>query len=74
MVELAQQYGVTALGQQSRITTERLKQLSQLVDSGAVTVHVEKTFSLAQTAEALDYLKNTPPKGKVVIDLSSHLS
>lgn len=46
---------------------ERLVRLTDLVDQGIVTVNVEKTFSLELAEEALDYLKNTPPKGKIVV-------
>lgn len=58
---------VEAIAQQTKITKERLEELSKLVDSGVVHIEVEKTFPLEETAEALSYLKETPPKGKVVI-------
>ena len=58
---------IKAVVQGTQVTTERLKKLTQLVESGVVKVNVEKTFPLEQAADALEYLKTTPPKGKVVI-------
>jgi len=65
--ELAKIHGITAISQMSQVTTEHLHKLTELVDNGVVKIHVEKTFRLEEAVEALDYLENTPPKGKVVI-------
>lgn len=65
--ERATAKNIIARVQQTRVSTERLNKLAELVEQGIVTVNVEKSFPLDQAAEALDYLKNTPPKGKVVI-------
>lgn len=65
--QLMKQYGVTAISQQTRVTTEGLDKLTQLIEQGIVTVHVEKTFLLDQAALALAYLEHIPPEGKVVI-------
>lgn len=53
--------------QHTRVTTERLRDLSQLVDDGVVRVLVDKVFPLDQAAAALEYLANDHPRGKVVI-------
>jgi alcohol dehydrogenase len=66
---LAKQFGVTALTQGTKVTTERLTKLAELLDAGVVTVHIEKVFPLEQTGEALSYLQQTPPKGKVVVEV-----
>lgn len=65
--ERAKEKHIRMVAQQSQVSTDRLNRLSELVDTRVVTVHVEKTFPLEKTAEALEYLKNTPPQGKVVV-------
>lgn len=65
--ELMKQYGVTAISQFTQINTERLKKLAELVEKGAVKVHVDKTFPLEKAAEALEHLQKGHPRGKVVV-------
>lgn len=65
--ELAKAKNITVVTQFTQVTTERLEKLSELVENGAIIPHLEKTFPLEEAAQALDYLKNTPPKGKIVI-------
>jgi alcohol dehydrogenase len=65
--ELAQKFDVTALVQGTKVNPERLAKLSELLDKGVLAVHIEKTFPLEEAGEALAYLQQTPPKGKVVI-------
>lgn len=65
--ELSKKYEVNAIVQGTKVTTDRLNKLTELLDEGAVTIHIEKTFSLNETEKALAYLRQTPPKGKVVI-------
>ncbi len=67
---LANNQQITSFAQMTQVTTDRLKTLAQLVDAGAIKIHIEKTFSLDQTAAALTYLKVTPPKGKVIISMN----
>lgn len=66
---IAKERGVTAIAQATHATSARLAKLRELADAGALKVNVEKTFPLDQAANALDYLKNTPPRGKVVITM-----
>ena len=65
--DLMNKHGVTAIAQFTQINTERLKKLAQLVERGIVKVHIDKIFPLEKAAEALGYLQNGSPKGKVVI-------
>lgn len=65
--ELAKQYGVTPISQFTLVTTERLQKITELLEAGAITVHVAKTFPLEQAAEALDYLRSGKHYGKVVL-------
>lgn len=67
--ELMQQYGVKMISQFTQVTTERLNKLAKLIDNGAVRVHIDKTFALDRAADALDYLQNNHPRGKVVIEV-----
>ena len=67
--ELMEKFGAQALYQGTQVTTDRLQKLAELVDGGAVNVHVENTFPLTQAGEALSYLEETPPKGKIVIKI-----
>lgn len=65
--EKAQELGVTSIGQQTRITTERLDKLSELVDSGKIKIQVDKVYSLEQARDAFVYQEDIHPRGKVVI-------
>jgi NADPH:quinone reductase-like Zn-dependent oxidoreductase len=51
------------------VTTERLTKVAELVDDGALKVHVDKIFPLEQASAALQHLENQSPKGKVVLKL-----
>ncbi|NTU98865.1 NADP-dependent oxidoreductase [Candidatus Falkowbacteria bacterium] len=67
--DLAKQYGVRALNQFTQVNTGRLDTLAKLVDQGVVKVHIEKTFGLEQGSEALAYLEEKHPNGKIVIKI-----
>lgn len=67
--ELMEQYGVKGIAQQTRVTTELLTKLAELVDQGVIKSYIDKVFPLEQTAEALGYLEKGHPKGKVVIEI-----
>ena len=61
------QYGVKAIFQFTQVNRDRLTKLAQWVDQNNIQVNVEKTFSLDEAANALDYLKDIHPRGKVVL-------
>lgn len=61
--------GITAIAQNSGVTTARLQRLKELVESGVIKPQIAKTFSLDQAAEAYDFLENSHPKGKVVVHI-----
>jgi alcohol dehydrogenase len=66
--ELMEHYGVKAISQFTQVNKERLTKLAQWVDqNNNIKVNVEKTFSLDEAAQALDYLKEIHPRGKVVL-------
>ena len=66
---LAKQYGVTAIGQMTHVTTEILKRLAHLVDGEAIKVHVDKIFPLEKAKEAFQLLEEGHPRGKVVLEI-----
>lgn len=66
---LEAQYGVMTIAQMTKVTTDKLEKLAELVDAGTITVHVEKTFPLDQTKEAFSFLETQHPKGKVVVTI-----
>lgn len=68
--DLMRDYGVEAIAQFTQVTAERLARLAELVDQGAVKVHVDRTFPLQQAGEALQSLEKTPPKGKIVLKIA----
>jgi NADPH:quinone reductase-like Zn-dependent oxidoreductase len=67
--QLSKQQNVTAISQFTRVTTERLKRLADLVDRGALKVHIDKTFPLDEAADALEYIHQGHHRGKVVIKI-----
>jgi len=67
--ELAKQYGVTAIGQNTKISSEKLNRLTELVDNGSIKVCIDKVFPLEKTGKAFEYLENGHPQGKVVVEI-----
>ncbi len=67
--ELAQKYGVSIIGQNTEGNTERLKRLSELVDSRKIKVHIDKVFPLENAKEAFEHLEKNHPRGKIVLKI-----
>src|SRR5919197_2060771 len=65
--ELMNQYGVKALFLFSQVNRERLTKLAEWIDQNNIKVNIDKTFSLDEAANALDYQKDVHPRGKVVL-------
>lgn len=65
--ELARKYGVTGIGQQTQNNTQHLTRLAELVDSGKIKVHIDKTFPLEEVQAAFTHLETGHPRGKVVL-------
>lgn len=64
---LATQYGVTAIGQGTKTDTSHLVRLKELVESGTITVHVDKIFPIEEIKDAWTYKQTGHPRGKVVL-------
>lgn len=69
--KLAKQYSINAIGQNSGVTSKRLKHLTELIDKGVIKPQVDKVFPLTQTKEAFEYLEIGHPKGKVVVKVKA---
>lgn len=67
--DLMERHNVTAIYQSTKVTTERLTKLAELIDQGVLTVNVDKVFPLEEAAQALAYLQEGRHKGKVVIGI-----
>jgi NADPH:quinone reductase-like Zn-dependent oxidoreductase len=67
---LASEHGITASAQQTRVTTERLQNVTELADQGVFQPAIDKTFPLEQAAEALEYMRRGHHRGKVVIKVT----
>ena len=65
--DLMNQYGIKAISQFTETTSERLTKLAEWVDQNNIKVNVDKTFSLNEAANALDYQKDVRPRGKIVL-------
>lgn len=64
------EYGVTAFSQFTRVTTDRLSKVAELVDQDVLKPSVDKVFSLEQAAEAVEYMRQGHHQGKVVIKMT----
>ncbi len=67
--DLIKEYGVEATMQWTQVTSERLATLAQLVDQGALKVHIDKIFPLLHAADALHRVETASAKGKVVLKI-----
>jgi len=59
--------GQTLTGMMARTNVDDLTLLAELMDSGAVVPHIERTYSLAEVPEAMRYLGEGHARGKLVI-------
>lgn len=66
---LVAKYKINFTSQFTQTTTERLAKLATLFDNGDLKPQVDKVFPLDQVAQAMDYLKNDHPRGKVVLQI-----
>jgi alcohol dehydrogenase len=67
--ELMQRFGVQAIFQFTQVNKDRLTQLAKWIDQNNIKIHVDKTFSLDEAANALDYVKDVHPRGKVILKI-----
>ncbi|HSW36862.1 MAG TPA: NADP-dependent oxidoreductase [Candidatus Saccharimonadales bacterium] len=67
--ELMRKHQVEAISQFTKVTTERLNKVAELVDNGVLKVNIDKVFPLEETGGALEYLKTGHTRGKIVIKI-----
>jgi len=67
--ELIQRFGVKAIFQFTQVNKDRLTRLAQWIDQNNIKMHIDKTFSLDESAMALDYVKDIHPRGKVILKI-----
>jgi NADPH:quinone reductase-like Zn-dependent oxidoreductase len=65
----AQDYGVTAIGQNTKTTSPKLNRLKELVETGAIKPHIDKVFPFERIRQAFKHLEKNHPRGKVVLAL-----
>jgi alcohol dehydrogenase len=65
--ELMNWYGVKALVQFTQANRQLLTKLAEWVDQNNIKVNIDKTFSIDEAADALDYQRDLHPRGKVII-------
>jgi NADPH:quinone reductase-like Zn-dependent oxidoreductase len=59
--------GQTLGGLNAKVTKEDLEALSELIEAGSVTPVVDRTFDLVDAADAVRYLAEGHPAGKIVV-------
>jgi NADPH:quinone reductase-like Zn-dependent oxidoreductase len=69
--KLVKQYGISYTHQYTQVNTDSLNSIARLVDEGVLKVNIDKVFPLDQAAEALEYLKTSHPRGKVVVRIKT---
>lgn len=67
--DLAAEYGIKVIGQNTQTNSKNLAHLAELVDQGVIKPQVDKVFPLQQTREAFEYVETGHPRGKVVIEI-----
>jgi alcohol dehydrogenase len=67
-LQLMDQHGVKAIFQFTQGDRERLTKVARWIDENKdIRVNIDKTFSLDEAGQALDYQKDVHPRGKVVL-------
>jgi alcohol dehydrogenase len=67
--DLMARFGVKSVYQFTQVDRERLSELAHWVDQNNIKVYIDKTFSLDKAADALDYVKDVHPRGKIVFEI-----
>ena len=69
--ELMEKYGVNAIGQQTKVSTERLDELSRLVEDRVISAHVGKVYPFGQVRDAFAARESGQAVGKLVLKIKS---
>lgn len=68
--ELMDKYSVNSIAQMTHVNNDSLERLTSLVESGVVTPHVDKVFTLEEIAEAFAARESGKVLGKIVISVN----
>ena len=68
--KLAEQYGVRAIYQSTKVSGEHLDILRGFIEGGQVRVHIDKVFPFDKIREAFEYKEKEDVLGKVVIKIN----
>lgn len=66
---LVAELGISVVTQFTKITTEKLTRLAELVDQGVVTPQLDTVFPLAQVRQAFELREANKVKGKIVLSI-----
>ncbi len=64
-----QRFDVKSIFQFTHVNKDRLTKLAQWIDKNNILIHIDKIFSLDESAKALDYVKDVHPRGKVILEI-----
>ena len=67
---LVKQYKISYISEMTQVTTERLLEISKLIEAKVLKIRIAKIFPFDETPKALEYLKTGHPEGKIVISVS----
>lgn len=67
--ELMKVNQVEAIYQFTSPSSEKLKAVAELADSGKIKIVIDKTYSFEQTADALEHVVSGHPRGKIIVSL-----
>ncbi len=67
--ELSEKYNVRARHQSTKVDSQSLNNVRELVEQVVIKPQIEKDYPIEQTASAFDVLEHDHPKGKVVIKI-----
>lgn len=66
----AKEFGVTAMMQSTKVTTEALNALRELVEAGVIKPHIGIVMPLSKIQEAFKARETSTVEGKVVLDIA----
>jgi alcohol dehydrogenase len=61
--------GITAKTQSTKVNSDRLNKLRDLIEAGVVTIRIDSTFPLEQVREAFETRETGSAKGKIVLEV-----
>lgn len=67
---LETEYGVKAILQFTKVTTEHLNMLTEFIKEGVVKIYIDKVYTLDNIKEAFEYKEKEEVLGKIVIKIN----